>query len=105
MNTDHLFDPEIHRVTRFEIVDDYIIRVTFDDHTEQIIDFEPVLTGPIFGPLKDKNLFDQVTLVKTFGTLEWPNGADISPVVLYNWPKHVNSIIVRRQQETALTLP
>jgi len=31
------------RVTEFEIVRDYVIRVTFDDQTEQTINFEPVL--------------------------------------------------------------
>jgi hypothetical protein len=51
----------------------------FDDQTERVIDFEPILSGPVFGPLKDKVLFNQVTLDE-FGTLEWPNGADIAPV-------------------------
>ena len=99
MSTYHLFNPQIHRVTQFEIVGDYIIRLTFDDQTEQTIDFEPILSGPIFGPLRDKSLFDQVTLEKTFGTLEWPNGADVSPTVLHDWPEHIDAIIARRQQE------
>jgi hypothetical protein len=95
-------NPQINRVTRFEIVGDYAIRLTFDDGTEQTIDFEPILSGLIFGPLKDKTLFNQVQLEENFGTLEWPNGADISPTVLHDWPEHVQAIIARRQEEPAV---
>jgi hypothetical protein len=34
---------ELYKVTSFEIVADYTIRVEFDDGSEQIIDFKPVL--------------------------------------------------------------
>ena len=96
-----VFTPQIHRVTRFEIVGDYIIHLTFADKTEQVIDFEPILTGLIFGPLKDRDLFNQVILDKNFGTLEWPNGADIDPAILHDWPEHVEVIIERRKQNFA----
>ena len=32
------------------------------------------------------------------GTLVWPNGADIDPSVLYDWPRHVDAIVQRRRQ-------
>ena len=88
---------EIHRVTSFAIVADYVIRVTFDDNTERTIDFEPILVGPIFGPLRNHGLFSQVGLDRDFGALEWPNGADIDPSVLYDWPQHVESIVAQRK--------
>ncbi len=50
-------------VTEFEIVGDYVIRVTFDDKTEQTINFEPVLQGYYLGPLQDLDLFNKVCLV------------------------------------------
>jgi hypothetical protein len=100
MTTFKLFKTQIYRVVHFEIVNDYTIQIMFEDETEQIINFEPILSGPVFGPLKDKSLFDKVKLEKNFGTLEWPNGADISPEVLYDWPEHEAAIIARRQQET-----
>ena len=31
---------ELHRVTSFAIVGDYVIKVTFDDKTQRTIDFE-----------------------------------------------------------------
>lgn len=49
----------IIRVTEFEIVGDYLIRIVFDDKTEQIINFEPALEGYYLGPLRDLKLFNQ----------------------------------------------
>ena len=99
MNNHYLFNPRINRVVGFEMVGEYTIRVMFDDQTKRVIDFEPILSGPVFGPLKDKVLFDQVTLDGTFGTLEWPNGADIAPTVLHDWPEHLAAIVAHHQLE------
>ena len=92
---------ELHRVTSFAIVGDYVIKATFDDNTERLIDFEPILAGPIFGPLRDYGLFSQVRLDRDFGALEWPNGADIDPTVLYDWPQHVEAIVAQRKSLVA----
>lgn len=35
----------LHRVTAFAIVAPYTLRVGFEDHTHQIIDFRPILAG------------------------------------------------------------
>jgi len=47
----------ISRVVVFEIVSDYMLRVQFDDQTEQTINFRAVLAGELFGPLRDLELF------------------------------------------------
>ena len=54
----------------------YVIHVEFDDRTVQTIDFEPVLAGELFGPLRDPALFRQVRLDPEAHTLVWPNGAE-----------------------------
>ncbi len=41
----------IYRVRSFESVAPYTLRVQFDDNTEQVINFEPILAGELFGPL------------------------------------------------------
>jgi hypothetical protein len=92
----------MHRVTECEIVDEYTLRLTFDDGTKQVIDFKPILTGPVFGPLEEPRLFSQVTINQDFGTLEWPNGADIAPNVLYDWQDHLAQIIERRKREASV---
>lgn len=68
------------------IVGDYTIRVMFDDASEQVIDFEPILYGPMFEPLRELEVFNQVKLDSNLGTLVWPTGADIDPNVLHDWP-------------------
>jgi hypothetical protein len=97
-NSFSLISDKIYRVTRFEIVADYNIRLHFSDGSQRVIDFSPILSGPIFGPLRDLAIFNQVRLEPDFGTLEWPNGADIDPTVLHDWPEHVDAIIEKRRQ-------
>ncbi len=69
----------ICRVCSLRIVDDYILSLTFDDETEQTIDFQPVLAGELLGPLRDLALFNQVQIDQEVHTLVWPNGADFDP--------------------------
>lgn len=76
----------ICRVQDFEIVAPYTLRVGFDDGTRQVIDFEPVLHGELFRPLRDLELFNQVLLDREVHTLVWPNGADFDPAILHDWP-------------------
>ena len=84
------------KIIDFEIVGDYVIRVVFDDKTEQTIDFEPVLHGYYLGPLRDLNLFNQVRLDPDFHTLVWPNDADFDPATLYNWHRGEGEELAKR---------
>lgn len=77
----------LYDVTDFEIVGDYTLRVAFDDNTEQIINFAPVLAGYYYAPLRNLNLFNQVRLEPEIHNLVWPNGADFDPANLHDWPK------------------
>jgi hypothetical protein len=92
---------KLYRVTVFEHVGQYTLRIQFDDGTEQVIDFEPVLYGPVFGPLRNLELFNQVILVEEVGCLEWPTGADFDPETLRNWPDYKNEIIAARRRQYA----
>ena len=76
----------IYRVCSFEIVAAYTLLVRFDDGTEQVIDFEPILAGELYGPLRDVNVFDRVRIDPEVHTLVWPNGADFDPATLHDWP-------------------
>jgi DUF971 family protein len=88
----------LYKVIHFEIVGDYTIRVEFDDNSEQVIDFKPVLYGKMWGPLKDLSLFNQVELDPVAHTLTWPNGADFDPETLRNWPEYVDELAARMQR-------
>ena len=78
----------IHKVSAFQIVGPYRLRVTFTDGVSRTIDFEPILRGEMYGPLKDLNLFNAVMIDPEVHTLVWPNGADFDPATLHDWPEH-----------------
>ena len=82
----------IYRVRWFEIVAPYTLRVGFDDNNEQTIDFRPVLAGELFGPLRDLDLFNRVQIDSDVHTLVWPNGADLDPATLHDWPQVVGAL-------------
>ena len=82
----------IYKVVSVEIVSDYILRVRFDDGAEQVIDFRPILAGELYGPLRDLNLFNRVTVDPEVHTLVWPNGADFDPETLHDWPLHEKAL-------------
>ena len=88
----------IYRVESFEIIAPYTLKVRFDDHTEQVIDFEPILFGELFGPLRDLNLFNQVKIDTEVHTLVWPNGGDFDPATLHDWPELIDDLAVRARQ-------
>jgi hypothetical protein len=88
----------IHRVESFEIVAPYTLRVTFDDQSHQVINFEDILAGELFGPLRDLAIFDQVRIDAEAHTLVWPNGADFDPATLHDWPTFAPLLKARAQQ-------
>ena len=82
----------IYRVESFEIISAYTLRVRFDDSTEQVIDFQPVLAGELYGPLRDLALFNEVHIDPEVRTLVWPNGADFDPATLHDWPEQIKAM-------------
>jgi hypothetical protein len=94
----------IYRVESFGIVGPYTLRVKFNDGTEQTIDFRPVLEGDLYGPLRDRELFDQARIDTEVHTLVWPNGADFDPATLHDWPDQLPAMRARvRQWKTVST--
>ena len=77
----------VYRVTGFEIIGPYMLRVDFDDGVRQVIDFRPVLEGALYKPLRDRKIFNQVRIDSEVHTLVWPNGADFDPATLHDWPE------------------
>ena len=88
----------LYDVVDFEIVGDHRLRVAFDDGTEQVIDFRPVLYGEMFSPLRDVRIFNQVRLDREVATLVWPNGADFDPWMLHEWPNLIDELSERARQ-------
>lgn len=72
---------KIPRVTDVEVVASHGLRLTFDDGVVRDVDLSSELWGPMFEPLRDPAYFAQV--VVDHGTVLWPNGVDLDPLVLH----------------------
>jgi hypothetical protein len=88
----------IDRVTDFQILAPSTLRVQFHDDTQQVIDFQRMLPGELFGPLRNLDLFNQVRIDPEVHTLIWPNGADFDPATLHDWPEHVQALTERARK-------
>ncbi len=67
------------KVTQLERLGGFRLRVRFNDGSEGVHDFAPMVgePGPLLEPLRDETFFSRVFL--EFGAPTWPNGFDISP--------------------------
>ena len=70
------------RIRKVEPLEDFKVRVTFENNTEREIDLGPYLRGPIFAPIRDNPTMFRAMKIEG-GTIAWDNGADIDPDVLY----------------------
>ncbi len=67
------------RVTGFEKLGGFRLRLRFSDGSEGVHDFRNLVqeVGPMVEPLRDEAYFARVFL--EFGAPTWPNGFDIAP--------------------------
>ena len=65
-------------------LDGYRVRLRFEDGVEGELDLATIIRFEgVFAPLKDLASFREFSVNPDFGTISWPNGADLDPVVLY----------------------
>ena len=60
----------------------YTVWLRFSDGSEGTVDLAEELTGPMFEPLRDTQVFSQVKLHPGLRALVWPHGADLAPEFL-----------------------
>ena len=60
-----------------------LLRITFNNGSCKTVDLSPLLSGPVFEPLRDPAYFAQAHVDPICGTVVWPNGADIAPEALH----------------------
>ena len=61
--------------------DDYILLLSFENGESRRFDMKPYLDIGIFQELRNENMFR--TVKTSFDAIEWGNGADFDPEVLY----------------------
>ena len=75
------------RVVAVEPLQGMRLRVTFTDGTSGEVHLRgfldsPEVSGTIFEPLRDPDMFRQVRV--DLGAVSWPNGADLAPDAMYD---------------------
>lgn len=70
-------------VKEVEYIQNFKLRVIFDNSVKKMVDLENYLDGEIFEPLKNIEYFKQVKVDEDIETICWENGADFSPEFLY----------------------
>jgi len=66
-------------------LDDYKLLLIFENDEQRIFDMSSYMGKGIFTELKDQNVFKSVRI--NFDTIEWGNGADLDPELLYKESK------------------
>lgn len=65
-------------------VGDHELELEFDDGVMGRVDVAAlVVFEGIFAPLRDAGFFKQAYVDEDLGSVAWPNGADLDPLVLY----------------------
>jgi hypothetical protein len=68
-------------VEKVEPIPEYKLMLTFDNGEVKVFDMNPYLRKGTFRELKDLKVFSTVKV--SFDTIEWTNGVDLCPEVLY----------------------
>lgn len=74
------------RIREITCLDDYKLILSYADGRTRLLDLESYLrdkTGPRSQQLQDRNYFRTVKVSELGETIEWPNGYDICPDLLY----------------------
>ncbi|MDR0306804.1 MAG: DUF2442 domain-containing protein [Chitinispirillales bacterium] len=74
-------------VNKVKTLDNYELELTFENKEVRVFDVKPYLNTGVFSKLKDLDFFKMVKV--SFDTIEWPNGIDLDPEVLYKKSKPI----------------
>jgi hypothetical protein len=88
-------------VKSVEVLGHYRLRVGFSDGSQRDVDLTGALHGPVFEPLADPDYFAQVRVDEELGTVAWPNGAYLDPLVLHGDVEPASGRVHQRSAEPA----
>lgn len=83
----------IPHVVHVEVVRPHTLQLRFDDGLARTLEFIPRRQGPMLLPLDDPEFFARVTV--EHGTIAWPHGLDMDPVVLHGDREPVGGTLFR----------
>jgi hypothetical protein len=70
------------RIPKVQARPGHRLYVEFSDVVAGVVNLSDRLFGPMFEPLRDAALFQQVS-IDEFGAISWPNGADLAPDAMH----------------------
>jgi hypothetical protein len=74
----------LYHIVHIEPLNDYRLRLSFDDESEGVIDFsEKIKIGGIFKKLADNNFFRHVTISSDARYIQWEDGIDFCADALH----------------------
>lgn len=75
----------MRRVSSVKYLRDYSLLILFNDGETKVVNFDKLVDkgGYYFDPLKDIKLFKKVGMDEFNYTICWPNGAELTPDILY----------------------
>jgi len=73
----------ILHVTEAKYLEDYKVKVSFNNGKEGIADLSCILKGKVFEPLKNKVNFSNLCVDKELDTIVWSNGIDLAPEFIF----------------------
>jgi hypothetical protein len=71
------------KIVKAKYYSEFKIWVEFNDGFSGIVDFNDILWGKIFEPLKEIEKFKKFRISEITNTIEWENGADLAPEYIY----------------------
>ena len=74
---------DFHRAKEVKALDDYLLRILFDNGEIRIYDCKPLLQDRLFVKLKDTEFF-QTVQIDDMGVVGWNDAMDINPYSLYD---------------------
>ena len=69
-------------ITSLNVVEPFVLEITFSDGETRIVDVRPLLRGPAFQPLLDPVVFRKASIDPIAKTVCWPCGVDFAPEAL-----------------------
>ena len=76
-----LYDIPLVDVIEVTPIEDYKLRVTFEDGASGVFDVSPYLDRGVFKALRDVDVFEAVHVAN--GSVAWPGDIDLAPERLY----------------------
>ncbi len=76
---------------------DYQVELLFDNGEKRLFDMVPYLDLGVFAELKLQKLFETVHV--SFDAVEWENGADLCPEVLYEKSRPAEQTMIAAEEQ------